>query len=102
MDVVNMPSTGKAKDYDDVVVDGTAVGVVILPANPHRRSALITNIGADPMRVTTDGTPPTPTHGKRLVGGASLELPYPNSPTLEVRAIREGLANTTANVSEIT
>lgn len=101
-DYVNVPSTGEAKDNDDVVVDDTAGGVVLLPENPHRKSALIINVGDEPMRVTTDGSAPTPTHGKLVPAGSSLTLTAPYCPTAEVKAIREGATNTSANASEIT
>lgn len=100
-DVVESPSTGAAKDNDDVVVDDSIGGVLLLPANPHRKSALITNVGDNSMRVTTDGSDPTPTRGKRVVSGGSLTLSSPYCPTAEVKAIREGSANTSANASEI-
>lgn len=96
-----VPSTGVAHDGDDVTVDGTVGGIVLLEENPHRISALIINIGTEPMRVTTDGSAPTATHGKRLVGGASLSMTSPNCPTGPVKAIREELADTTANASEV-
>lgn len=100
-DFVDMPSGGESTDNDDVLVDDTAGGVTLLQANPNRKSALITNVGADPMRVTTDGSDPTATHGKRLIGGASLTLAPPYCPTREVKAIREGANDTTANASEV-
>jgi hypothetical protein len=99
--IVDAPSTGEAKDNDDIVVDGTAGGVVLLAANPGRKSALIINVGAEPMRVTTDGTAPTATHGKRVVSGGSLSMSSPYCPTKEVKAIREGAVDTTANASEV-
>lgn len=100
-DVVEVPSTGESKDNDDVVVDATAGGVTLLPANPGRKSALIINTGAETMRVTTDGSAPTPTHGKQLLAGATLTMGHPYCPTAEVKAIREGATNTSANASEV-
>lgn len=99
--IVEVQSTGEAKDNDDVVVDATAGGVVLLQANPARKSALIINTGANPMRVTTDGTDPTATHGKQIPGGASLSLSSPYCPTKVVKAIRQDAADTTANASEV-
>lgn len=99
--IVDTPSTGEATDNDDIVVDGTAGGVVLLAANAGRKSALIINIGAEPMRVTTDGSAPTATHGKRVVAGGSLALSSPYCPTKEVKAIREGAVSTSANASEV-
>lgn len=94
-------STGEAKDNDDVAVTGAAGGVVLLQANPARLSALIINTGANPMRVTTDGSAPTATHGKRVPSGGALTLDGLNPPTKEVKAIREGGSDTTANASEV-
>lgn len=99
--IVDVQSTGDAKDNDDVAVDGTAGGVVLLEANPGRKSALIINTGAEPMRVTTDGSAPTATHGKLVVAGAALTMGSPYCPTKEVKAIRQGAASTTANASEV-
>lgn len=101
VDYVSGPS-GQANDNDDVAVDATAGGVVLLEANPHRKGALISNTGENPMRVTTDGSAPTPTHGKRLVGGASLSIASPYPSTEAIKAIREGAESTTANASEVT
>lgn len=98
--VVEVSSPGEAKDNDDVVVDGTEGGIVLLEANEHRKSALITNVGANTIRVTTDGSDPAPTRGKRLLGGASLSLSSPFCPTKEVKACAEG-ANSLANASEV-
>ena len=100
-DFVDVPSSGEAKDNDDVVVDGTAGGVVLLQANKYRKSALIQNTGVEPMRVTTDGSAPTATHGKQVPAGSSLSLMSPYCPTSEVKAIREGATNTSANASEV-
>lgn len=100
-DIVVIPSTAEATDNDDVVVTGAVGGVVILEANSRRKSALIINVGAEPMRVTTDGSPPTPTHGKRVPAGGSLTLAAPHVPTKEVKAIREGAIDTSANASEV-
>lgn len=94
-------STGEAHDNNDVVVDDTVGGVTLLEANEWRKSALIINTGDSDMRVTTDGTDPTPTRGKLVVAGASLELSSPYCPTAAVKAIRSGTVNTTANASEV-
>lgn len=100
-DVFSVQSTGDAHDNDDVTVDNTEGGVVLLEANPHRKSALIINTGEEPMRVTTDGSAPTPTHGKLVAAGGSLSLAGSHCPTKEVKAIRQGSVNTTANASEV-
>jgi hypothetical protein len=99
--VVEVPSTGESKDNDDVVVDATAGGVTLLPANPGRKSALIINTGEETMRVTTDGSAPTATHGKQVVAGATLTMSHPYCPTAAVKAIRQGATSTTANASEV-
>jgi hypothetical protein len=98
-DVVNVPSDAVATDNDDVPV-GAAVAT-LLDANPHRKSALIVNTGVNPMRVTTDGSDPTPTHGKPVPAGGLLSLSSPHCPTEEVKATRQGAADTTANASEV-
>lgn len=100
-DFVEVPSGGEAKDNDDVTVDNTVGGVTLLEANEHRKSALIINTGQNAMRVTTDGSPPTATHGKKISAGAALTLSFPYCPTKEVKAIRQDAANTTANASEV-
>jgi len=96
-----VPSTATAKDNTDVVVDNTVGGVVLLPKNVHRRSALIVNTGAGAMRVTTDGSAPTSTHGKPVVVGGALALSGPDCPTEAVKAIRQDATDTTANASEV-
>jgi hypothetical protein len=98
---VQAGSTGEAHDHDDVAVTGAAGGVVLLQANPARQSALIINTGTADMRVTTDGSAPTATHGKRIAAGASLGMSGPNCPTAVVKAIREDAVDTTANASEV-
>lgn len=100
-DVVYVQSSGDAHDNDDVTVDATVGGVTLLPENAHRKSALIANVGEEPMRITTDGSAPTPTHGKQIVAGAALSLAGPYCPTKAIKAIRQGAANTTANASEV-
>lgn len=99
--IVTVPSEGKAHDHDDIVVNNTVGGVVLLQPNPGRKSAMIVNTGADTMRVTTDGSAPTATHGKPVVAGGSLLLSGQNCPTDVVKATRQGLNNTTANASEV-
>lgn len=100
-DFVNVPSIGTAIDNDDVPVDDTAGGVILLDANPNRRSALIVNVGTENMRVTTDGSDPTPTHGKPVPAGSSLSLSSPYCPLDEVKACQEGALPTSANASEV-
>ena len=100
-DIVNVTSVGDAVDNDDITVDNTTGGVTLLEANPNRKSALIINTGAEPMRVTTDDSAPTSTHGKLIVAGASLSLTSPDCPVKKVLAIRGSSSNTTANASEV-
>lgn len=92
-------TAGTATDTTDVAVAGTAVQ--LLATNATRKSALIQNVGDAAMRVTTDGSTPTATHGKRLVAGAALSLTSPYCPTAAVSAIRETATSTTANASEV-
>jgi len=98
-DVVDIPSSGDATDNDDVTVG--SVVVTLLEANPGRKSALIINTGPEAMRVTTDGSDPSPTHGKLVSAGGALTLSSPYYPTKEVLAIRQADADTTANASEV-
>lgn len=98
---VDVPSTGEANDNDDVAVTAAAGGVTLLEENKHRKSALIINTGEAPMRVTTDGSAPTATHGKLIPAGASLVMSSPYCPTVAVKAIRAGDTDTTANASEV-
>ena len=99
--VYTPPKPGIAVDNDDVPVDNTSGGVTLLDANPNRKSALIINTGAGDMRVTTDGSDPTATHGKLVDAGGSLSMVYPYCPVETVKAIRVGSTNTTANASEV-
>lgn len=99
-DVVQVPSDATATDNDDVPVDDTPGGVILLAANPYRTSALIVNVGDEPMRVTTDGSEPTPTHGKPVGAGGVLSLASPDCPTGVVLAAPVG-ADTVANASEV-
>jgi hypothetical protein len=96
-----VPSAGVAVDHDDVAVDNTAGGIVLLEANPFRKGGLIINTGANAMRVTTDGSTPSPTHGKLVLSGAGLSLSSPYCPIAEVKAIQAGAGATTANASEV-
>lgn len=100
-DIVEIQSTGESKDNDDVTVDGTVGGVILLAANRARKSALIINTGANPMRVTTDGSVPTETHGKLVAAGAALTLSSPYCPYDVVKACPTTAGNTTANASEV-
>jgi hypothetical protein len=99
--VVDVASTGVSYDNDDVVVDDTIGGVVLLAANAGRKSALIINTGAEPIRVTTDGSAPTSVRGKLLIAGASLALTSPYCPTSEIKAIRQDAVDSSANASEV-
>lgn len=99
-DFVSLPS-GRAVDNDDIVVDGTVGGIVLLSLNKNRKSALILNVGSEDMRITTDGSSPTSTHGKLVPSGGALVLSSPFCPKDAVKAIRQGSVNTTANASEI-
>lgn len=98
--IVSVP-VGKATDNDDVVVDDTEGGVILLSENLARKSALISNVGAYGMRVTTDGSIPTPTHGKVLISGATLSMSSPYCPTSEIKACPQGADFTSANASEV-
>lgn len=98
---VDNPSTGESKDHDDVEVDETVGGVVLLQANPGRKTALIMNVGSGEMRVTTDGSSPTATHGKLVSSGGALYLESPYCPTDVIKAIRQGSVDTVANASEV-
>lgn len=95
-------STGESHDNDDISVDDTEGGVVLLPANVYRNAALIINTGTFNMRVTTDGEDPTATYGKRVVPGGTLSLSSPYCPNKEIKAICEEVGeSTTANASEV-
>lgn len=98
--VVHVPSTAVAQDNTDVAVDASPDGVELLPANPNRRSALIINTGDNSMRVTTDGSLPSQTHGKLVQPGAALSLSSPDCPT-DVVLAKSTTGGTTANASEV-
>lgn len=98
-DTVYVPErTGTSVDNDDLVVDDTPGGVVLLDANPKRKSALIVNVGAVTMRVTTDGSDPTATHGKPVSGSLALSGPYCPAGEIKAFCVDPG---TTANASEV-
>jgi hypothetical protein len=99
-DTVYVPQvSGEAIDNDDVTVSDEVA--VLLEANPNRKSALIINTGPEDMRVTTDGSDPTPTHGKPIGAGESLILTMPFCPAGPVKAVRQGATDTAANASEV-
>lgn len=101
-DYVDVTSSGESKDNDDVVVTDTVGGVVLLNANKYRKSALIVNVGDEPIRVTTDGSDPTSTHGKPVGAGGALSLTAPYCPNDVVKAICVTTALTTnVNASEV-
>lgn len=93
--------TGTADNDDDVTVDATAGGVTLKAANANRKIIIIQNVGAQPIRVTIDGSAPTATHGIQLAAGDSVTFTAPYIPVAIVKAIREGGTNSTANVTEI-
>jgi len=94
------PDAGVAVDNDDVPVTDDAEGTVLLEANASRVSALIINTGNGSMRVTTDGSEPTATHGKPVGPGGVLSLSSPYCPVAEVKAFSAD-PGTTANASEV-
>ncbi len=99
-DVVYVPPTpGVPVDNDDVTVSDSIE--VLLEANKYRKSALIVNMGDGDIRVTTDGSDPTPTHGKPLGAGNFLRLESPYCPTEAVKAIRQDTDDASVNASEV-
>ena len=94
------PDAGVAVDNDDVAVTDEAGGTVLLEANSNRVSALIINTGNGSMRVTTDGSAPSATHGKPLGPGGVLSLSSPYCPVDAVKAFSAD-PGTTANASEV-
>lgn len=99
--IVDVQSTGEAHDYDDIEVTDDVGGVVVLEANPERKSALIINVGEGEIRVTTDGSEPNASHGKHIGPGGSLSLSPPYCPTKEVRAFCHNGGSTFVNASEV-
>lgn len=100
-DTIYVPETpGTAVDNDDIAVDDSPGGVPLLQANPNRKSALIINTGSGDMRVTTDGSAPTATHGKLVGAGSILSLSVPFCPIDVVLAFCAD-PGTTANASEV-
>ena len=92
-------TAGVAANFDDVAV--AAVAVSVLAANVARKSAVIHNVGTGPVRVTVDGSVPTPTRGIQLQPGQSINLTQPYVPVLIVRAIREGAVSSSVAVVEV-
>jgi hypothetical protein len=93
------PTPGEAVDNEDEPVSDEVV--VLLEANSNRTSALIFNTGDGDMRVTTDGSDPTPTRGKPVGKGSCLSMSGPRCSAAAVKAIRSGDVDTTANASEV-
>ncbi len=86
-DVVYVPEPELTVDDNNDVDVFSEEDVMLLPANPARKSALIVNTGEYPARVTTDGQNPTVTRGKPLAPGEALSLTSPFCPKFEIRAI---------------
>lgn len=88
--------SGNASDNDDVTVGADVEE--LLPENPNRKSALIIVVGEGTIRVTTDGTDPTPTHGKPVT---MLSLTSPFCPTGPVLAVSQDGTSVVVNASEV-
>lgn len=88
---VTIQANGTVSDVADVTVSNVAIQ--LLPADPNRRAAYITNSSANAMRVGAQATVAT-NRGVRVAGGASLTV----TTTAAVYAIREGAADATANI----
>lgn len=93
-------------DDPDIVVDGTAGGVILLAANGTRKGFLIQNTAAAgvKIRVRIDGDP-TATLGVQLDCGQAFGMMAESSvgcPVGEIKAIREGVVSATASVTEFT
>lgn len=96
-DIVYVPqSPGTAADNDDVTVDDEVT--TLLEANPDRKSALIVVVGSGTLRVTTDGTDPTPMHGKPT---SQLAMSGPFCPTGPVLAVSQDGSDVVVNASEV-
>lgn len=99
-DFVHVPLTpGVPVDYDDVTVSDEVIP--LLEENTKRSSGLVINLGPGTIRVTTDGSDPTPTHGKPVSAGNFLQLASPRCPQTEVKAIRQDDEDAVVNVSEV-
>lgn len=73
--LVEVTNTAGAFVQSEPAVTNAAGGVQVLAANPLRRYLLVQNNDAlANLRITVDGTPPTNTHGVRVVPGGSFEL----------------------------
>jgi hypothetical protein len=94
-------SAGVPTEPVDIAVDNTVGGVLLLAANPARKSALVQNTGTAAIRAAI-GVAPTAARGVQLAAGATMRLERPYIPTGEIRGIREGAANSTATVLEVT
>jgi hypothetical protein len=96
--VLSHDTAGVMTNSDDVAVDATAGGVVVLAANVNRKAAVVQNVGAANGRL---GTTVAANKGIQLAPGqvAVLEAPWPVQAAL--KGIREGGTNTTFAVAEI-
>jgi len=93
-----IPTTGTLSDGIEVAVVGAAA-VQVLAANAARKAVLITNVGANIVRVGNSTVTAT-TGLAKLVPGASVVLEQPFCPTVALFAVRE-TADSTVLVAEI-
>lgn len=100
-DISDVQSSVDSVDNDDVTVDDTDGGITLLEENLYRKSGFIQNTGSASMRVTTDGSAPTDTHGKLVLSGGSLTMSSPFCPGNSVKAKCSEGESTTANASEV-
>lgn len=96
----DMNDGGVATTSDDIAVDATAGGVVLLAANADRKGFIVQNTGANAIRVSI-GSNAVANHGIQLAAGASLAMSAPKCPTGVIKAIREGANSSTASRIEI-
>lgn len=96
----DMNDGGVATTSDDIAVDATAGGVLLLAANADRKGFIVQNTGANAIRVSI-GSNAVANHGIQLAAGASLAMSAPKCPTGVIKAIREGANSSTASRIEV-
>lgn len=76
----------------------SAVAVLVLPANPTRKSAFVQNVGGANIRIGTVGV--TATTGIRLVPDGQFQSNDPEVVVNDIYAIREGAVDSIAFATE--
>lgn len=85
--------------FNRSAVTVSSVAILVLPANPTRKWACISQTSANPVRIGAAGV--LATTGIRLAQGGTLVLEGANCPTDAIYAIREGGSDGTCSAVEL-